>query len=65
VASIISPQQMVVFSLVIMLYVPCISTVAVLVKEAGLKMTAFMVIAEIALAVLLGGIASRVLTLFF
>jgi ferrous iron transport protein B len=65
ITSIISPQQMVVFSLVIMLYFPCISTLAVLVKEAGLKMTVLMVIAEIALAVLLGGLASRVLNLFF
>ena len=36
---IISPLQMVVFSMVIMLYIPCISTIAVLVKETGVKVT--------------------------
>jgi ferrous iron transport protein B len=65
VASIISPRQMVVFSLVIMLYIPCISTIAVLVKETGVKITVMMVLAEIALAVLLGGLAYRLLALVF
>ncbi len=64
IASIISPLQMVVFSIVIMLYIPCISTIAVMLKETGLKMTVLMVIAEIALAIILGGIAFRVLGLF-
>jgi ferrous iron transport protein B len=62
--SVITPLQMVVFSLVIMLYVPCISTIAVLLKETGLKTTIAMVLAEIALAILLGGIAFRLLGLF-
>jgi ferrous iron transport protein B len=61
--SIISPLQMVVFSIVIMLYIPCISTIAVLWRETGLKMTILMVLAEIILALLLGGIAYRVLGL--
>ncbi len=59
--SIISPLQMVVFSIVIMLYIPCISTIAVLWRATGLKMTVLMVLAEIVLALLLGGIAYRVL----
>jgi ferrous iron transport protein B len=59
-----SPLQMVVFSLVIMLYIPCISTMAVLVKETGLKITAVMVVIEIVLALLVGGIAYRLLGLF-
>jgi ferrous iron transport protein B len=65
VASIITPQQMLVFALVIMLYIPCISTIAVLIKETGLKITAVMVVAEIALAILLGGLASKLLSLVF
>jgi ferrous iron transport protein B len=56
---------MVVFSIVIMLYIPCISTIAVLVKETGAKVTTLMVLAEIALAILFGGIAYRFLGLFF
>jgi ferrous iron transport protein B len=64
ITSIITPLQMVVFSIVIMLYIPCISTIAVLVKETGLKMTALMVVAEVGLALLVGGLAYRVLGLF-
>jgi ferrous iron transport protein B len=63
VTSIITPVQMVVFSIVIMLYIPCISTIAVLVKETGVKMTAAMVTAEIALAILFGGLAARIIPL--
>jgi ferrous iron transport protein B len=62
--SVITPLQMVVFSLVIMLYIPCISTIAILLKETGTKATIAMVLGEIALAVFLGGIAYRVLGLF-
>jgi ferrous iron transport protein B len=64
IASIISPVQMVVFAIVIMLYVPCISTIAVLLKETGVKWTIAIVFGEIALALLFGGIAARVLPLF-
>ena len=64
VASIISPLQMVVFSIVILLYIPCISTIAVLVKETGVRMTVFMVAAEVGLALLVGGLAYRLLGLF-
>ena len=65
ITSIITPLQMVVFSIVIMLYIPCIATIAVLVKETGIKMTAAMVAAEILMALLIGGLAARVLTLVF
>ncbi len=63
VSTILTPVQMVVFSLVIMLYVPCISTIAALFKETGFKVTASIVVAEIILAVLIGGIAARLLPL--
>ncbi|HSW57005.1 MAG TPA: ferrous iron transport protein B [Dehalococcoidales bacterium] len=63
VTSIMSPLQMVVFSLVILIYIPCISTIAVLVRETGLKWTLLMVVTEISLAILLGGIAYRILPL--
>jgi ferrous iron transport protein B len=64
IASIITPLQMVVFSIVILLYIPCISTIAVLIKETGWKMTALMVIFEVGLALLIGGLAYRFLGLF-
>jgi ferrous iron transport protein B len=60
-----SPSQMVVFAIVIMLYIPCISTIAVLWKETGIKLTIIMVLTEILLALLVGGIAHRILSLFF
>jgi ferrous iron transport protein B len=63
IVSIMSPLQMVVFTIVIMLYIPCISTIAVLVKETGFKITTAIVFAEIVLALLVGGIAYRVLGL--
>jgi ferrous iron transport protein B len=62
--SIISPLQMIVFALVIMLYIPCISTIAVLARELGAKITAVITITEIALALVVGGIAFRLLGLF-
>ena len=62
VSSVMTPVQMLVFSLVIMMYIPCISTIAVLVKETGLRYTIYMVAAETGLALLLGGIAYRILS---
>jgi ferrous iron transport protein B len=65
ITSVITPLQMVVFSMVIMLYIPCISTIAILVRETGFKVTTLMVLTEITLAILIGGIAYRFLGLFF
>jgi ferrous iron transport protein B len=65
ITTVLSPVQMVVFSLVIMLYIPCISTIAVLVKESGVKFSLIMVTAETGLAILIGGIAYRVLSLLW
>jgi ferrous iron transport protein B len=62
--TIITPLQMVVFSIVVLLYIPCISTIAVLIRETGLKMTALMVVAEIAMALLVGGLVYRLLSPF-
>ncbi len=56
------PTQMIVFALVTMLYIPCISTIGALVKEIGWKKALLITILEIALAVLVGGIAYRLLT---
>jgi ferrous iron transport protein B len=60
ISTVMSPVQMLVFSLVMMLYIPCISTIAVLVKESGVKITVLIVAVEIGLAVVIGGIAYRV-----
>ena len=58
---ILTPIQMFVFAFVVMIYVPCISTIAVLVKEFGLKRAWIITVSEILLAVVLGGVIYRVM----
>ena len=57
------PVQMIVFTLVTMFYIPCIATIAALVKEFGWKKALFITVFEIVFAIILGGVVSRVLTL--
>jgi ferrous iron transport protein B len=59
------PVQMIVFTLVAMLYIPCIATIAALVKEFGWKKALFISVFEIVFAILVGGIAFRLLTLVY
>ncbi|MGB9778758.1 MAG: ferrous iron transport protein B, partial [Candidatus Bathyarchaeales archaeon] len=61
-AEILSPVQMVVFTLVAMFYIPCIATIAALTKEFGWKKALYITIFEITFAILLGGITLRILT---
>ena len=63
-ALILSPVQMFVFAFVVMVYVPCIATIAVLVKEFGYRKAAVISLLEIALAVGLGGFIYRLLIIF-
>ena len=63
-ALVMTSAQMIVFTLVVMLYIPCIATVGVLIKEFGWKKALIITISEIVLALLLGGIAFRLLTVF-
>ena len=60
----LTPVQMVVFTLVAMFYIPCVATISALVKELGGKKALYITLFEIAFAIILGGIALRVLTLF-
>lgn len=57
------PVQMIVFTLVTMLYIPCIATIAALVREFGWKKALFITVFEIVFAILIGGIAFRLLML--
>jgi ferrous iron transport protein B len=59
-----SPVQLVVMALVAMLYIPCISTVAILAKEFGWKATVIISASNIVAALLIGGLAFRLLSLF-
>ncbi|MEM2677011.1 MAG: ferrous iron transport protein B [Candidatus Bathyarchaeia archaeon] len=60
----LSALQMVVFALVIMVYIPCIATIAALVREFGGRKAMAITLTDIALALLLGGTAYRILSLF-
>ncbi len=60
-AEILAPVQMIVFSLVAMIYFPCIATVAALAKEFGWGKALATALFDIGLAVLLGGLAFRIL----
>ncbi len=62
-AEVMTPVQMIVFTLVAMLYIPCIATIATLVKEFGWKKALFITVFEILLALFLGGIAFRLLSI--
>ncbi len=62
--SVMSPVQMIVFALVIMIYVPCIATIAALIRETGWKRAGLITFAEIGLAIFIGGLAFRVLNIF-
>jgi ferrous iron transport protein B len=60
-AQVLTPLQMLVFTLVAMFYIPCISTIAALVQEFGWKKALFVTVFEIAFAIVLGGVAFRLL----
>jgi ferrous iron transport protein B len=57
----LTATQMIVFSLVTMIYIPCIATVAAMVREYGWKRALAVAVLDILLALLLGGIAFRLL----
>jgi ferrous iron transport protein B len=62
-ALVLTPVQMVVYTLVAMLYIPCIATIAALWRDFGWKKALFITVFEIVFAILVGGIALRLLTL--
>lgn len=57
----LTATQMIVFSLVTMIYIPCIATVAAMIREYGLKRALAVAALDILLALFLGGIAFRLL----
>ncbi|MFX1255259.1 MAG: ferrous iron transport protein B [Promethearchaeota archaeon] len=62
-ASVMTPIQMIVFSIVTMLYIPCIASIAALKREFQWKKTAIIVGFEIVFALVVGGIIMRLLLL--
>jgi ferrous iron transport protein B len=62
-AQVMTPVQMIVFTLVAMLYIPCVATIGALVKEFGWKKAWLITVFEIVFALFVGGIAFRLLTI--
>ena len=58
------PAQLVTIALVNLIYIPCLSTVAVIAKDYGWKTAAIITAANFATALLVGGIAYRLLEIF-
>jgi ferrous iron transport protein B len=59
-----SHTQLYVLALVNMIYIPCLSTVAIIAKDYGWKTAIIMAIANFAVALFVGGIAFRLLSPF-
>jgi ferrous iron transport protein B len=59
----LSPVQMIVFTIVVMIYIPCLATIAACKKEFGWKKSLGMAIIDVALALFIGGLAFRILSL--
>ncbi|MCK4482923.1 ferrous iron transport protein B, partial [Candidatus Bathyarchaeota archaeon] len=55
--------QMIVFSLVTMIYIPCIATIAACIREFGWRKALAITIIDIALAFFIGGLAYQLLPL--
>jgi ferrous iron transport protein B len=60
-ALVLTPLQMIVFTIVVMLYIPCIATITALAKEFGWKKASLISVFEVAFAIVIGGIALRLL----
>jgi ferrous iron transport protein B len=62
-ATVLSPVQLIVLALVTMIYIPCISTILALASEFGWKKALAITAAEVVMAIAIGGIAFRLLSL--
>ena len=56
-----TPQQFIVFGVVMSIYLPCLATMTAMYKELGAKNTAVISVATIAVAVAIGSIFNAVL----
>lgn len=62
-SQVLTPVQMIVFTVVSMFYIPCIATIATLIMEFGWRKALLITVFEVAFAILLGGVAFRILML--
>ena len=63
-ATVLTGTQMIVYATVIMLYIPCIATITVLVRQFGYRKALAVTMFEIGFALLAGGLMFRALNLF-
>jgi ferrous iron transport protein B len=63
-AAFLSPVQLITLALVGILYLPCLSTIAILAKDFNWKTAIYMSLANLGAAILVGGITYRILSLF-
>ena len=63
-STVLTPQQMFVFALVMATYMPCLGVLAALIKEFGIRSSVLISVASIALALALGTIANYLFQLF-
>jgi ferrous iron transport protein B len=63
IANFMTPQQIVVYTTVNTIYVPCVATIAMLNRELGWRRAAVICLGTIAAAVLVGGLVARLLNL--
>jgi ferrous iron transport protein B len=63
-AAILTPIQFIILALVSMLFIPCLATLTILLREFGWKATASIALANIVTALFVGGIAYRIIDLF-
>ncbi|MFW9930537.1 MAG: ferrous iron transport protein B [Candidatus Thorarchaeota archaeon] len=61
----LSPVQMITFSLVTMLYIPCFTTIIIIAKQTNWKYALQITILEISLALLIGGLVNYSLLFIF
>jgi ferrous iron transport protein B len=59
---VMTPVQMIVFTVIVILYIPCVATIAAMIREIGKKRAAIITFFELAFALLVGGITFHVLT---
>ncbi len=58
-----TPFQLFIFALVVTIYIPCVATISVLIKEIGLKNAILISAFTIILALMIGGLANKILPL--
>jgi ferrous iron transport protein B len=61
---VLSQVQLIILSLVTMIYIPCLAVILCLAKEFGWKKAVAITVFEMVFAIFLGGMAFRLLSLF-